>query len=116
MIDHAPLLCLLGAERLSGQDDFPGAPLADGALVPSAVARVLGMKLAAEREPVASIAAVLAARRLLLVLDNCEHLTGAVAAFVETVAAAAPGLRVLVTSQETLKTGEEGVYRVGALA
>ena len=55
------------------------APLADGALVPSAVARVLDTQLHAERPPVETIAAVLAPQRLLLVLDNCEHLTDAVA-------------------------------------
>ena len=59
---------------------------------------------------------MLAPQRVLLVLDNCEHVTDAVAAFVDTVCAAAPGLRVLVTSQETLKAVDEHVYRLGALA
>lgn len=59
---------------------------------------------------------MLAAQRVLLVLDNCEHLTDAVAEFVEVVCAAAPGVRVLATSQETLKTSDEHVYRLGSLA
>ena len=92
------------------------APLADGALVPSAVARVLDTLLRADRPPVETLAAVLASQRLLLVLDNCEHVTEAVASLVDTLCAAAPGLRVLVTSQETLKTSDEHVYRLGALA
>ena len=103
--------------------DFPDgvwwvelAPLADGALVASAVARVLNTLLRADRPPVETVAAVLAPQRLLLVLDNCEHVTDAVASFVEAVCAAAPGVRVLVTSQETLKTSDEHVYRLGALA
>ena len=49
-------------------------------------------------------------------LDNCEHLTDAVAEFIETVRAAAPHVRFLVTSQESLKTAEEHVYRLGGLA
>jgi len=110
----------LAEERVA---DFPDgvwwvelAPLADGALVASAVARVLGTQLGSDRSPVATIAAVLAPQRLLLVLDNCEHLTDAVASLIDAVSAAAQGLRVLVTSQETLKTSDEHVYRLNALA
>ena len=102
--------------------DFPDgvwwvelAALSDGALVPSAVARALGVQLPGDR-PAAAVASLLASQRLLLVLDNCEHLTEAVAEFIESVRAAAPQVRFLVTSQETLKTAEEHVYRVGALA
>ena len=92
------------------------APLTDGTLVASAVARVLGTQLTADRPPLATIAALLASRRLLLALDNCEHLTDAVAQFVAAVGAAAPGVRMLLTSQESLKTHDEQVYRVGALS
>ncbi len=92
------------------------ASLSDATLVPSAVARVLDIALGADRPPVETIAAVLAPQRLLLVLDNCEHLADAVAALIDALCAAAPGLRVLVTSQETLKTSDEHVYRLGALA
>jgi predicted ATPase/DNA-binding winged helix-turn-helix (wHTH) protein len=92
------------------------APLADGALVASAVARVLDTQLRADRPPVETIAAVLAPQRLLLVLDNCEHVTDAVADLIEAVCAASPGLRMLVTSQETLRTSGEHVYRLNALA
>ncbi len=92
------------------------AALSDGALVASAVARALSAQLSAERPPVETIASILAPQRLLLVLDNCEHLTDAVALLVEAVRAAAPHARFLVTSQETLKAAEEHVYRVGALA
>ncbi len=102
--------------------DFPDgvwwvelAPLADGEHVVATVARVLDTQLSAERPPVDTIAAVLAAQRALLVLDNCEHVSDAVASLVEVACAKAPGLRVLATSQETLKTADEQVYRLGAL-
>ena len=103
--------------------DFPDgvwwvelAASSDGALVPSAVARALGMQLPGDRLPVDAVASLLASQRLLLALDNCEHLSDAVAAFIDAVRAAAPHVRFLATSQETLKTAEEHVYRVGGLA
>ena len=90
--------------------------VADGASVASAVARVLGAQISTERPAVETVAAVLAPLRLLLVLDNCEHLTDAVASLVDTLTAAAPGLQVLATSQESLKARGEQVYRLGTLA
>ncbi len=92
------------------------APLADGALVAATVAQAVDIQLAATRPPAEALAAVLAVRRTLLVLDNCEHVTDDVAALVDTLCARAPGLRILATSQETLKTADEHVYRLGALA
>ena len=92
------------------------AGLSDGALVPSTVARALGVQVATDRPQAEAVALLLASQRLLLVLDNCEHLTDSVAAFIETVRATAPHVRILATSQETLKTAEEHIYRVGGLA
>ena len=103
--------------------DFPDgiwwvelAALSDGALVPSTVARALGVQLPGDRPPAEAVASLLAPKRLLLVLDNCEHLTESVARFIESVQAAAPQVRILTTSQETLKTVEEHIYRVSGLA
>jgi len=90
--------------------------LADGALVPSAVAQAMGVPLPGDRPTAASLRAQLAAQRALLVLDNCEHLADDVAALVEALTAGAPQLCILVTSQETLKAADEHVYRLGALA
>ena len=91
------------------------APVADGAAVPSAVARVLGTLLSSERPHTETMAAVLGPLPLLLVLDNCEHVADEVAAFIEAACVAAPGVRVLTTSQETLKAADEHVYRLGVL-
>jgi predicted ATPase/DNA-binding winged helix-turn-helix (wHTH) protein len=103
--------------------DFPDgvwwielAALSDGAFVSSAVARALGVQLSGDRSPSEALASMLASQRLLLVLDNCEHLTDFVAEFIELVRAATPQVRFLATSQETLKTSEEHIHRVGALA
>ena len=92
------------------------AALADGALAPSAIARTLGLSITGERPTPASLRSELAARHALLVLDNCEHLAESVALLVDTVTADAPGLSVLITSQETLRASEEHVYRLGGLA
>ncbi len=92
------------------------APVSDGTAVPAAVARVLGTVLSSERPHTTTLAAVLAPLHMLLVLDNCEHVTDEVASLVEAVCAAAPGVRMLATSQETLKVTDEHVYRLGVLA
>ena len=53
--------------------------------------------------------------RRLLVLDNCEHVPDAVAPLVEAVAAAAPGVDVLLTSREPLRVDGEHVLPVAPL-
>ena len=92
------------------------AALSSGELVAEEVARVLGVPLGLDRPAVDSIAKVLRSQSLLLLLDNCEHLLGAVATLVDAVSQAASGVRVLVTSQEPLKVSEETVYRLDTLA
>ena len=92
------------------------AALADGALVPSAVAQAMGLRSAGEPPTAAVLRSQLAAQRALLVLDNCEHLADAVAALVDSLTAGAPRVSVLVTSQETLRAADEHVYRLGGLA
>ena len=62
------------------------------------------------------LAARLATRRMLLVLDNCEHLVDACAGIVDRVLSAASGVRVLVTSREPLGIDGERVYRLPMLA
>lgn len=92
------------------------ASLADGALVASAVAQAMGAHLAGDRPTADGLRSQLAGQCALVVLDNCEHLADAVAALVDTVTADAPRVNILITSQETLRTAEEHVYRLGALA
>ncbi|MFI2505120.1 BTAD domain-containing putative transcriptional regulator [Streptomyces sp. NPDC018972] len=62
------------------------------------------------------LAEALRARRLLLVLDNCEHVVGPVAALVGRLLRGAPGLRVLATSQEPLAVPGEVLDDVAPLA
>ena len=91
------------------------APVADASLVASTVAGVLGVSLGAEA-PSETLARALSTSRMLIVLDNCEHLLHAVAALAAALHRAAPNVRLLATSQEPLKVSQEHVYRLGALA
>ena len=58
------------------------APLSDGALVARAVATVLGVREEPNRSLVDTLCDLLAAKKLLLILDNCEHLVPACATLV----------------------------------
>ena len=97
----------------------PLAPVGDALDVPQAVLTVIGgaevVWLADAADPVRvtalppldRLADMLATRRLVLVLDNCEHLIGAVAQLADRILAQAPGVRILATSREPFGvTGE----------
>ena len=135
LLAHTRLLTLTGAggvgktrlalelarERVAAYDD--GAllveldSLADGALVPGAVAEALELR-ALQGEAAAVLAALVAELeqlQLLLVLDNCEHLIGATAALVDSLLRGAPRLTVLATSREPLRVPGEVVFRVPSL-
>lgn len=95
------------------------APLADPRLVPQAVANALGVKEGrGESGPdvLESLAAHVRDRRLLLVLDNCEHLVQACAHLAKALLESGPGLRILATSREALRVGGESVYALSPLA
>src|ERR1700691_1360946 len=89
--------------------------LSDPALVPTAVAGVLGLKLGGKEISAESVARAIGAQRLLLVLDNCEHLIDAAARLAETVVFMCPRTTILATSREILKIEGEYVYRVPPL-
>ncbi|MGF6546188.1 ATP-binding protein [Paraburkholderia youngii] len=92
------------------------ASLADGELLVPTVARVLGHQIALEAGGLTSLVQLIRDQRLLLVLDNCEHLLEQAAELVAQIVAAAPGVRVLVTSQEPLHIDQEQIFRLDALA
>jgi predicted ATPase/DNA-binding winged helix-turn-helix (wHTH) protein len=92
------------------------ATLSDGALVAGTIAKSLGVRSGHGRPVLETLVALLRNQTALLVLDNCEHLLDAAAECVSHLLRSAPGLRVLVTSQEALHSVEEQVYRLGGLA
>jgi predicted ATPase/DNA-binding winged helix-turn-helix (wHTH) protein len=91
------------------------ASLSDPGLVPTAVAGVLGLKLAGNEISAESVARAIGAQRLLLVLDNCEHVIDAAAKLAETIVRMCSRTTVLATSREILKIEGEYVYRVPPL-
>jgi predicted ATPase len=102
--------------RLAGDCWFVElASLADPALVPSTVASVLGLELGGDEISVESITRAIDGERLLLVLDNCEHLAAAAASLAEAMVRMCPNVSVLATSRETLRTEGEFVYHVPPL-
>lgn len=91
------------------------AALSDPSLAAPAVAAALGIDDRPDRSAEDGLFEELAAAELLIVLDNCEHLLGAVAALVARLLAACPSLRVLATSRRPLNLAGEQVWRVPPL-
>lgn len=91
------------------------APCSDPELVPSFIAQALSVKLADARSAQDEIVAALRPMKLLLVLDNCEHLLGSCAALVSAVLAQASGVALLATSQEPLHLADEQQFRLQPL-
>ena len=91
------------------------APLADARLVPSAVAQVLGFDIRSD-DPVPGLVAALRDRRLVLVLDNCEHVIEAAATLAAAILRGAADLHILATSREPLRVEGEHVQRLPPLS
>ena len=91
------------------------APLTDPAAVAPALATSLGVRRQPDAGVVDSIADFLAPKRLLLVLDNCEHVLDGVRPLVEAILRACPRVVVLATSRERLAIKGERVQPVGRL-
>lgn len=88
--------------------------LSDPLLVASTVATVLGLPVQSQ-DPMPSILSFLREKRLLLVLDCCEHLIDAAAELCETVLSNAHGVRVLATSRESMRAEGEHLHRLDSL-
>jgi predicted ATPase/DNA-binding winged helix-turn-helix (wHTH) protein len=88
--------------------------IADPENVPAAVASAFGLRLHSA-SPVPAIRSFLRDRRLLLVLDCCEHVVDAVAALAEVIFQEAPQVSLLATSRESLRVEGEHVYRLPPL-
>jgi len=119
-IDSARLTTLTGAagsgkSRLAlqvaseGFDDFPYgvwlvelAPLSEAGTVPQAVAAVLGVHEDPGRSLLGTLADALRGRRLLLIIDNCEHLIGACADLAAALLRSSAHVHIFATSREAL--------------
>ena len=110
------------AAAAAAADAFPDgarfvdlAPVREPALLAAAVARALGLAETGESPPGARLTRHLRDARLLLVLDNLEHLLPAVP-LVAALLADAPGVTVLATSRAALRLAGEQEYPVPPLA
>ena len=117
----------IGKTRLAGvvaagrEESFPDgvwwvdlAAVSTGDRVPQAVAQASGTPLG-EGDAPALLARALSGRRLLLILDNCEHVLAGVAAVLIPLLASSAGVNVLATSQVRLAVEGEQVWRLDAL-
>ncbi|HLQ55980.1 MAG TPA: LuxR C-terminal-related transcriptional regulator [Streptosporangiaceae bacterium] len=87
----------------------------DPALVPQRVAAVLGIREEPDRPLAETLADVLRPRRMVLILDTCEHVVDACASLVQQLLASCPLLRLIATSREPLRVRGETAWRVPPL-
>ncbi|WP_197086930.1 winged helix-turn-helix domain-containing protein, partial [Bradyrhizobium sp. LTSPM299] len=90
------------------------AALTDPELVPTAIASALGFAVQTQ-DPVVGLLAFIGDRRILLVLDNCEHVIGVAAALAERIVSEAPQAHILATSREALRVEGEHVHLLYSL-
>ncbi len=92
------------------------APRTDDALVPHAIAQALGVRQAQDQPLTETLTNFLRDKRLLLALDNCEHLIAACAQLANELLTHCANLKILATSREPLGITGESVYRVPTLS
>jgi len=119
------LACAVAAAYTDAEapPSFPGglwfvefASLTDPALVPQAIATILGVREEPHRPLIETLCEALGNRTVLLLLDNCEHLVAVVAEIADTLLRACPYLRLLVTSREALRMPGEMTWGVPSLS
>lgn len=102
-------------------DAFAGAvrfvdlgPVTNPLLVPSALAATLGL-LVQSADSVPGLVAFLRGKRMLVILDSCEHVIETASALAETIFRQAPDVHILTTSRELLRVDGEHVHRLAPL-
>ncbi|HLY02917.1 MAG TPA: adenylate/guanylate cyclase domain-containing protein [Candidatus Cybelea sp.] len=133
LIAQAPLVTLVGtggvgktrvalqagADVLDGSGDgvwfVELAPLSDPSLVAGTIATTLGLREQVERPVLETLLGYLKRKRLLLILDNCEHVIAEAALIAETILRDCPEVRLLATSREALRISGEHPYRMPSL-
>jgi predicted ATPase/class 3 adenylate cyclase len=88
------------------------APIRDEALVIGEAAQVLGLREEPGHDLLQTVCSHLKGRRVLLIVDNCEHLMGPSARLCNAILRAAPGVRILASSREALRIPGEQAYPV----
>ncbi|PSO19252.1 winged helix-turn-helix domain-containing protein [Bradyrhizobium sp. MOS003] len=91
------------------------AALSDPDLVITSILLMLGLPAQTD-DPLPALLAYLRDKRMLLILDNCEHVIGAAAPLAGEIFDGAPHVHILATSREALRVEGEQVYRLAPLA
>ncbi|HEY1883259.1 MAG TPA: adenylate/guanylate cyclase domain-containing protein [Candidatus Cybelea sp.] len=108
-----------GAELLNRYPDgvwlVELAPISDPALVTTTIARVLGVRETRDAELLTTLLGDLEQRRLLFVLDNCEHLVDETRRVASAIIGGCAGVGILATSREQLGISGERVLRMPSL-
>ena len=107
---------LVAADFMDGVRLLDFTPVHGGEQVPSAMASGLGLQVARPKAVLAQLADALAARHLLVILDNCEHVLDAVAEVADVVTRECPAVTVMATSRQPLGLRGEVTYSVPPLA
>src|SRR5687768_15276905 len=92
------------------------APISDPNLVPQAIFSCLGIPEQPGQTILQLLLDYLRAKKLLLVLDNCEHLIAACAELVDTLLGKAPAVKIIATSREALGVSGEMIWHVPSLS
>ena len=90
--------------------------LSDPGLVPQTIASVFDIRETPGRPVLELLTNVLQKKRILLILDNCEHLLEACVQLAVALLASCPNLKILATSREVLNITGEAVYQMPSLS
>jgi len=134
LLDSAPLVSIVGTGGIGKTrvaievgtrlvNRFPHgvwfvelAPLNDAAVVPHALARALHLQESPQRPTLETLFAYLAQKRLLIILDNCEHVISQARTIAGSLLRECPSVALLATSREGLNIAGEQIYRLSPLA
>jgi predicted ATPase/class 3 adenylate cyclase len=110
----------VGAELVDGSGDGVWlaelAPISDPSLVASVIARTLSVQESPNRPMLDTLLAYLKRKRLLLILDNCEHVMEQARIVVAAILRACADVHILATSREGLSIAGEQLYRMPSLS
>ena len=110
----------VGAEMLESFHDgvwFADlAPLHDAALVPNVIGSIFGVQESTTRPMIETLIHHLRTKKLLLILDNCEHVIKTASQTAAALVRACPNVKIVATTRESLNVAGEVVHRLPTLA
>ncbi|HLW36899.1 MAG TPA: adenylate/guanylate cyclase domain-containing protein, partial [Candidatus Eremiobacteraceae bacterium] len=110
----------VGADLLDGSGDgvwfVDLAQVPGGEYVAPAIAQIFGLPTSSDHDPIDDVLAHLKNKRLLLILDNCEHVVSVATSVAAAIIKGCPQVSVLATSREGLNVHGEQIYRMPSLS